>query len=231
LDLPAYAWDTKNYWVTYSDRGNVAEPVVQAIQQEPPLSTCAQYLVKKSSSPTTEVTFKASISDPAFLALIDNHKMQQIGLCSGSVLCDAALTVAKYALEYSGRKDVQTRSLTLHDPELLAPITRDLVGINGELHTTATLKVPSANIVQVRFKAISATSSIDLGTMTVKVRDPEQLQAEWNRVSYFIKTAWKQGSQTLSQVQAIDYSPKYYTRSSLRMSSLALLSSESKKAT
>jgi iterative type I PKS product template protein len=189
LDLPAYAWDTKNYWVTYSDRGNVAEPVVQAIQQEPPLSTCAQYLVKKSSSPTTEVTFKASISDPAFLALIDNHKMQQIGLCSGSVLCDAALTVAKYALEYSGRKDVQTRSLTLHDPELLAPITRDLVGINGELHTTATLKVPSANIVQVRFKAISATSSIDLGTMTVKVRDPEQLQAEWNRVSYFIKNS------------------------------------------
>lgn len=192
LTLPAYAWETKNYWVTYSDKGDLSaegpRQNLQPAKPEIPLSTCAQYLVQKSSASTIEVTFKALISDPEFLALIDNHKMQQIGLCSGSVFCDAALTVAKYALEYSGRKDVTTRSLTLHDPELLAPLTRDLVGVDGELHTTAILKHPSANTVDVSFKAVLADSSHDLGTMTVQVRDPEKLQAEWDRVSYFIKT-------------------------------------------
>ncbi|PSN68461.1 conidial yellow pigment biosynthesis polyketide synthase [Corynespora cassiicola Philippines] len=192
LTLPAYAWDMKDFWVTYSDKdkllAGVPEGTPQAALPEPPLSTCAQYLVKKSSSPKIEVTFRASISDPAFLALIDNHKMQQVGLCSGSVFCDAALTVAKYALEYSGRKDVPKRSLTVHEPELLAPLTRDLVGIHGELHTTAVIENPSANIVMVSFKATSAQKSHDLGTMRVQVNDPEKLQADWDRMAYFVKT-------------------------------------------
>jgi iterative type I PKS product template protein len=192
LTLPGYAWDTKNYWVTYTDKGaspvEVTDQKLREAKPEPPLSTCAQYLVRKSSSPKTEVTFRALISDPEFLALIDNHKMQQIGLCSGSVFCDAALTVAKYALEYSGRKDVTTRSLTLHDPELLAPLTRDLVGVDGELHTTAVLDDSSTDTVKVSFRAVSASSSHDLGTMTVRLRNPEVLQAEWDRVSYFVKT-------------------------------------------
>ncbi|KAI1771029.1 non-reducing polyketide synthase [Hypoxylon cercidicola] len=192
LTLPGYAWDMKDYWVTYTDKGRAiaAAPDTrpQAIPSEPALATCAQYLVKKSSSPKIEVTFRALISDPAFLALIDNHKMQEVGLCSGSVFCDAALTVAKYTLEYSGRKDVTARSLTLHDPELLAPLTRTLVGVDGELHTTAVMESPSADTILVSFKAMSARASHELGTMTVRVRDPEKLQAEWDRVSYFVKT-------------------------------------------
>jgi iterative type I PKS product template protein len=190
LDLPGYGWDLKDYWVTYSDeqsslRGSDRAPVVS--QPEPPLSTCAQYLVHKSNSPSTEVTFRASIFDPDFLALIDNHKMQQVGLCSGSVFCDAALTVAKYALEYSGHKSISTRDLSLHDPELLAPLTRDLVGEDGELYTTAIVDETSSDVINVSFKAVSPKSSHDLGTMRVMTRDSQSLQAEWDRVSYFIQ--------------------------------------------
>ncbi|KAF3001767.1 t1pks [Curvularia kusanoi] len=190
VDLPGYGWDLKDYWVTYSEnnafpRSKGRDPTPP--QTEPPLSTCAQYLVHKSNSPLTEVTFRASVFDPNFLALIDNHKMQQIGLCSGSVFCDAALTVAKYALEYSGRKDVSARNLSLHDPELLAPLTRGLAGEDCELHTTAIIDKIAPHSITVSFKAISPQSSCDLGTMKVIHGDHRSLQAEWSRVSYFIE--------------------------------------------
>ncbi|KAJ4382620.1 hypothetical protein N0V86_001842 [Didymella sp. IMI 355093] len=190
LDVPSYGWDLKDYWVTYFEEQSSLRSTDRAhavLQPEPPLSTCAQYLVHKSDSPSTEVTFRASILDPAFLSLIDNHKMQQVGLCSGSVFCDAALTVAKYALEYSGHKSVSARDFSLHDPELLAPLTRELAGKDCELYTTAVIDRASPHIVNVSFKANSSRSSHDLGSMRVMIRDSQILQAEWDRVSYFVQ--------------------------------------------
>jgi iterative type I PKS product template protein len=188
LTLPAYAWDMKNYWVTFKeDHEQAVTKKPQIAAAEPYIATCAQYLVSKSSSPKIQVTLRAHISDPEFLALIEGHKMQEVGLASGSVFCDAALTVAKYAIEYSGRKGVTTRSLTLHNPELLAPLTKTLVGLDGELFTTAVMDSPSANSILVTFKASSASSSHDLGSISVKIIDTEKIQAEWDRVSYFIK--------------------------------------------
>lgn len=189
LTLPAYAWDMKDYWVTWAERGSeaVAEKS-PAPSSDPFLATCAQYLVEKSSSLKIQVTFRASIADPGFLGLIDGHKMQQIGLASGSVFCDAAATAAKYAIEYSGRKGVTATSLTLHDPELLAPLTKSLVGVNGELITTAVMESSSSDTVLVSFKATSARESHDLGSIRVEIRNPEKTQADWDRVSYFIKS-------------------------------------------
>ena len=188
MTLPAYAWDMKDYWVTWTERGSEAVPEEsQATSSDPYVATCAQYLVQESSSPKIQVTFRASISDLGFLALIDGHKMQQIGLASGSVFCDAAATAAKYAIEYSGRKGVTATSLTLHDPELLAPLTKSLVGVKGELITTAVMESPSSDTVLVSFKATSARVSYNLGSIKVKISNPEKTQADWDRISYFIK--------------------------------------------
>lgn len=188
LTLPAYAWDMKDYWVAWNERGREAMPEKsQAASSDPYIATCAQYLVQKSSSPKIQVTFRASISDPGFLALIEGHKMQQIGLASGSVFCDAAATAAKYAIEYSGRKGITATNLTLHHPELLAPLTKGLVGIDGELFTIAVMESPSSDTVLVSFKAKSASASHNLGSISVKISDPEKTQADWDRISYFIK--------------------------------------------
>ncbi|ROV92577.1 hypothetical protein VMCG_08955 [Cytospora schulzeri] len=190
LPLPTYAWDIKNYWITHTDKGNALVPAKTqaAAPSEPFLATTAQYLVEKALSPKVQVTFRAGISDHGFLGLIDGHKMQQIGLASGSVFSDAAATVAKYALEYSGRKGVTPAHLTFHDPELLAPLTRDLVGIDGELFSTASLESASADAVLVTFKATSKRGeSHDLGSIKVKYRNPEKAQADLDRFSFFIK--------------------------------------------
>ena len=191
LPLPTYAWDVKDYWITHTDKNRalVTDETQIAVPSEPFLGTTAQYLVEKTLSPQVQVTFRASISEHGFMGLIDGHKMQQIGLASGSVFSDAAATVAKYTLEYSGRKGVTAAYLTFHDPELLAPLTRDLVGIDGTLFSTATMESASADVVLVTFKATSKRGdSHDLGSMKVKYRSPEKTQADLDRVSFFIKT-------------------------------------------
>ena len=109
------------------------------------------------------------------MGLIDGHKMQQIGLASGSVFSDAAATVAKYTLEYSGRKGVTAAYLTFYNPELLTPLTQDRVGIEETLFSTATIENASANTVLVTFKAASKRGeSYDLGSIRVKYHSPEK---------------------------------------------------------
>ncbi|ORY05388.1 conidial yellow pigment biosynthesis polyketide synthase [Clohesyomyces aquaticus] len=198
LALPTYAWDVKNYWITHTDKNSgalvptaAAAAAANTVSSEPFLTTTAQYLVHKARTPEgqIQVTFRAGISDHGFMGVIDGHRMQQIGLASGTVFCDAAATVAKYALEYSGGKTGVTAShLTFHDPKLLAPLTRDLVGIDGDLLTTAIMESASADVVLATFKATSKSGeSYDLGSVTVKYRSPDKAQADLDRVSFFIK--------------------------------------------
>jgi iterative type I PKS product template protein len=191
LPLPTYTWDVKDYWITHTDKNRVLvtdETQASIASSEPFLGTTAQYLVEKALSPQVQVTFRAGISEHGFMGLIDGHKMQQIGLASGSVFSDAAATVAKYTLEYSGRKGVTAAHLTFHDPELLAPLTWDLVGIDGTLFSTATMESPSADAVLITFKATSKRGeSHDLGSIRVKYRSPKKAQTDLDRVSFFIK--------------------------------------------
>ena len=188
LMLPVYAWDMKDYWVKWADgvSGALLEKS-QVSSSEFYYATCAQYIVHKSRFSKIQATFRVFIFDSGFLALIDGHKMQQIGLAFGSVFCDVAATAAKYVIEYSGREAVSVISLTLHDLELIAPLTKNLVGINGELVTTAVMENSSSDIISVSFKATSARKSHDLGSIRLQISDSEKTQADWDRISYFVK--------------------------------------------
>lgn len=195
LTLPTYAWDVKDYWITHTDKKTDAlvptSSGIAAAWPEPFLTTTAQYLVDKTVTAEGKIrlTFRAGISDHGFMGVIDGHRMQQIGLASGTVFCDAAATVAKRALEDCGNKTTVTAChLTLHYPKLLAPLTRDLVGIDGNLLTIATMESASADVVMVTFEATSKSGeSFDLGSLTVKYRSPVKVQADLDRVSFFIK--------------------------------------------
>lgn len=195
LSLPAYSWDMKDYWVTFTEQskapaGNeVATHAAPSPEPQPWVATCAQYLISASSSPNVSLTFRAFLSDPGFLALIEGHRMQGVGLASGSVFCDAALTAARYALDFTGRKGLTARNMSVHDPELLAPLTKKLVGTDGQLLTTATMESTTSNTIKATFKAVSSSGAEhDLGSIRIELTDPEKTQAEWDRTSYFIRS-------------------------------------------
>lgn len=193
LTLPSYAWDMKDYWITYTDeaKGALAPAVSSTIStSEPIISTCAQYVVEEFfSSSKVQVTLRASLADPAFAATIDGHRMEQEPIAAGSVFCEAAFAVAVYALKASDREsDAHISKLGLVSPNLIRPFTRRLVGSDGELHTTISMDKSSPNEMQVSWKAVSSSNvSYDLGTCELEVHSPERLQGEWDRISHFIK--------------------------------------------
>lgn len=176
LTLPSYAWDVKDFWLTYREGKHLgAGTAVTGAHMAPRqhISTCAQYVVDKASKDgKSHVTLGASLSVPALLALVQNHRMQDAGLCPGSVFCEAAFTAAKYALEHSCRGSVKVDELSLQKAHLQRPLTTSLVGPEGELCTTAV--VQSESLVLVSFKAVSRSGSparsFELGNCAIVVR-------------------------------------------------------------
>ncbi|TEA19975.1 Non-reducing polyketide synthase hmp3 [Colletotrichum sidae] len=206
LSLPSYSWDTKDYWISYRERKPVEESagsdgtVTARQQQQPMISTCAQYVVDKSKGEDgkTRVTLGASIADPGLLAMIEGHRMQGVGLCPGSVFCESALVAAKCAFEHaSGRTldDEGSFKFSLRDAQLRRPLTATLAGPDGELQTSAV--VEPHGVVHITFKAVSrpsssaaaaaAARSFDLGRCVVVVRTNADPPAAPDSDSFYIR--------------------------------------------
>lgn len=189
MTLPSYAWDLKDFWITYTEANKrEAAALAPAPATEPEISTCAQYPVSKSLSPKLEVTLRASVGSPGFKALFDGHRIRGVSVAPGSVFCEAGVAAVKYALQYGQRSGAANTGLAIRDVSLKRPLTRGLVGADGELRTTAVAaENASDNSVRVLWQASSQKSSYDLGGCVVTVVDGEKLQAGWDRISYFAK--------------------------------------------
>ncbi|KAF2258098.1 ketoacyl-synt-domain-containing protein [Lojkania enalia] len=193
VTLPSYAWDLKSYWVTYTEASKAmrtSSPSTGTVTKQHSISTCAQYIVNQSSSSIKiDVTLGAFLADPALCALIDGHRMQHEPICTGSIFCEAALATTMYALETNGRKDdAMITRLRLQNPNMTRPLTRNLVDLDGELLTTVTMENKSTNEILVSWKASGQGISYDLGTCKLTIySNGDSLQADWGRLSYFIK--------------------------------------------
>lgn len=198
LTLPSYAWDVKDFWISYRERNYRdvgAGASGHGMTPAQPISTCAQYVVDKTTKAgKTHVTLGASLSLPALLTLIQGHRMQGVGLCPGSVFCEAAFVAAKCALEHSGRKNVRLADLSLQKAHLRRPLTASLVGPDGSLCTTAV--VESESLVLVSFKATSRprspARSFDLGSCAVAFHEAPAQDSE----SFYIRARMREVTRT-----------------------------------
>ena len=188
MKLPSHAWDLKDFWIAYTESKKEGSVPAPSPVFETKISTCAQYVVQESTSPTVQVTLGASTADPDFTALVDGHRMRDVALCPGSVFCEAALAAAKYALWYCGRKDDANAKLALRVVCLKRPLTKNLVGPEGKLLTTVLTEEHGSHSLQISWQTSSAISSHDIGSCTVTVSDVDSVQADWDRISYFVKT-------------------------------------------
>jgi zearalenone synthase (nonreducing iterative type I polyketide synthase) len=203
VTLPSYAWDVKDFWIKYQERKHSGMQTATngtGLTPTQPISTCAQYVVDKATKDgRIHVTLGASLAHPALLALIQGHRMQDMGICSGSVFCEAAFVAAKCALEHSGRQNIRVGELSLHKAHLRRPLTASLVGPEGELHTAAVIE--SESHVLVSFKAVSRSGSparsFDLGECAVVVSKGPALALE-SSDSFYIRARMHEVTRTCS---------------------------------
>lgn len=107
------------------------------------------------------------------------------------------ISVDWLALQYGQRQNAANSRLTIRDVSLKRPLTRGLVGAEGELHTAALAENASGDSFRVSWKASSQKSSYDLGSCVVSMVDADKLQADWDRISYFAKARMNELTRTV----------------------------------
>jgi iterative type I PKS product template protein len=123
LELPAYSWDLKEYWIQYehdwvldkvglSSKGEATKPVAPkpvAPKPEPkavikPAPKLESTTVHKTVSETIEgpnatIVVESDISRPDLFPIAQGHKVGNIPLCTPSVYADIALSLGTYLLD------------------------------------------------------------------------------------------------------------------------------------
>lgn len=100
LNLPAYKWDLKNYWIPYTNnfcllKGAPATPAAEAGPVSTFLSTSAQKIVETTDdAATATVVIENDIADPDLNRVIQGHKVNGSALCP-SVSCGLRLPLLR----------------------------------------------------------------------------------------------------------------------------------------
>lgn len=172
LHLPAYAFDSKTYWVPYKTRRAVqgAAEANVSVQQSLPYAFLQRLDSLGSDGGETRASFTSSTTHPELTTAIQGHVVGGVVLCPASVFVEMAHTAAFYLLKSTGLAgesfhlevaDLQmTHALVVHarDEEHLIHVECIMDDMDTELSVTFSSTSPTdatANhgMCKVRFSA------------------------------------------------------------------------------
>ncbi|KAL6705696.1 hypothetical protein ACN47E_006485 [Coniothyrium glycines] len=104
LDLPAYGWDLKDYWIQYVNDWSLRKgdpPLI--VERANLLTSCIHEIVHNTlNSSGGELTVEADLSRPDLNPMVQGHKVYGVPLCTPSVYADIALTIGEYSKRFLG---------------------------------------------------------------------------------------------------------------------------------
>jgi hypothetical protein len=102
VDLPAYSWDLKEYWIQYVNDWTLRKgdpPLVINNVSKLESTTIHSVVEESGDSKKTHIVVEADIARKDLSPLVQGHEVDGIPLCTPSVYADIALTLGKYLLE------------------------------------------------------------------------------------------------------------------------------------
>lgn len=192
VDLPAYAFDNKNYWIQYTGdwnlhKGQIAGLAALPAPGVPKLSTTT---VQKIISEVIEVdkatmVIESEIARPDLLAAISGHVVNGTALCPSSIYGDMAITAGEYLYKLL-RPETKTVHTNVCNMEVFKPFIANDNGGKGQilrLTIKADIAVGRATLFfssgAVKTEVHHAKCHVDYGS------GPAWL-AEWQRSAYLI---------------------------------------------
>ena len=192
LDLPAYAFDNKTYWIQYTGDWNLhkGQAIGLAALPEIEVPKLSTTTVQKIVSEVVEVdkatvVIESDISRPDLFAAICGHVVNGTALCPSSIYGDMAITVAEYLYKLL-RPESESIYSNVCDMEVFKPfIANDNGGKGQTLRLTATADVSAvrANLV---FSSGSGKTETRHAKCHVNYGSGSTWLAEWQRNAYLI---------------------------------------------
>lgn len=191
LDLPAYSFDNKNYWIDYVGNWNLTKgrPQGLAILPEsitPSLSTTTVHKVISEEVENDRATLvvESNISRPDLYAAISGHLVNGTPLCPSSIYGDMALTVGDYLYKLL-RPGTQTVHMNVCNMEVPKPLIAS--GAKEQiLRLTSKIDMVLGK-ADLLFSSGSGKTETRHATCQVEFGSGSTWLSEWQRNAYLIK--------------------------------------------
>ena len=193
LDLPAYAFDNKNYWIQYTGDWNLHKGQVVGLAAlpeatVPKLSTTTVHRVVSEVVEVSKATVvvESDISRPDLLAAISGHVVNGTALCPSSIYGDMAMTVGEHLYKLL-RPETETIHMNVCNMEVFKPFIANGDGGKGQTlrltATTADIYTGRANLI---FSSGSGKAETQHAKCHVDFGSGPAWLAEWQRSAYLI---------------------------------------------
>ena len=193
LDLPAYSFDNKNYWIQYTGDWNLHKGQVLGLAaipeaEVPKLSTTTVHRVTSEvvDADKATVVIESDISRPDLLAAISGHVVNGTALCPSSIYGDMAMTIGEYLYKLV-RPKTEIVHMNVCHMEVFKPFIANDDGGKGQIlrltATTPDIGTGRANLI---FSSGSGKSEVQHAKCHVDYGSGTMWLAEWQRSAYLI---------------------------------------------
>ena len=193
LDLPAYAFDNKTYWIDYVGDWNLYKGQPQALAVLPSVVTASlsTSTVHKVVSEVVEVdkatmVVESDVSRPDLFAAISGHLVNGTPLCPSSIYADMALTVGNHLYKLL-RPDTQTVHMNVCNMEVSKPFIANSSGGESQmlrLSSTLDIVLGRADLV---FSSGNGKTEVEHAKCHVVFGSGSTWLADWQRNAYLIR--------------------------------------------
>lgn len=230
LDLPAYAFENKNYWIDYVGNWNLHKGQTNGLAilpgaVTPSLSTTTVQKVVSEVVEADKATMvvESDVSRPDLLAAISGHQVNGTALCPSSIYADMALTVGNYLYKVL-RPESPTVSMNVCNMEVSKPFIANTSGDGGQVLRLTTKLDLSLGRADLQFSSGNGNAEVEHAKCHVEFGSGSAWLAEWQRNAYLIngrinslrKDAASGNAHTMLRGMAyklfsalVDYDPKY----------------------
>lgn len=192
LDLPAYAFDNKNYWIQYTGDWNLSKGQTGglAIMPEIAKSSLSTTTVHKVISEVVEndtatVVVESDIGRPDLCTAVSGHVVNGTALCPSSIYGDMALTVCDHVYKLLRPKSTSVGMNVCH-MEVFKPLIGKGKGEEQTVRLSAKVDL-SKSRADLVFSSGTGKSEIEHARCHVEYGSNSAWLAEWQRTAYLIK--------------------------------------------
>jgi iterative type I PKS product template protein len=102
LDLPAYSWEMKDYWMQYEHSWSLrkGDPPLRITGPELQSSSIHRVIQSTLDRPDGELIVEADLNRKDLNPMVQGHKVYGVPLCTPSVYADIALTIGDHILHH-----------------------------------------------------------------------------------------------------------------------------------
>ena len=189
LELPAYSFSLKNYWIQYTGNWCLTKgdaPTLALPEAVKPLSTTSVQTIveEKYENGKGMLIAESDVARPDLFAAVSGHLVNGAALCPSSIYGDIGVTIGDhmYRKLHNLTADAPAPGLNVKKMEVPRPLIAK-AGVSQILKITAKADKEHGHI-----KLTFSSSGKDNAYCIVEFGDNEAWLSEWSRSSYMVKS-------------------------------------------